>query len=127
MRPVKLGISEDPYTEITEGVQENDEVISGGYKAIRFKDGETTDWPSAGEKAKEAEKWRRPRAHLQPDSTGPHRPSLPDGDGDHPRPARGQPLRRARRVPGNHGAVGSGKSTLMNLIGCLDTPTAGSN
>ena len=59
MRPVKLGISEDPYTEITEGVQENDEVISGGYKAIRLEleDGKKVriGLPPA-EKAKEAEK-----------------------------------------------------------------------
>ena len=34
MLPVKLGISDDSYTEITEGVAEGDEVISGGFKAI---------------------------------------------------------------------------------------------
>ncbi len=32
----------------------------------------------------------------------------------------------ARRVRRDHGSVGSGKSTLMNLIGCLDTPSQGS-
>lgn len=35
MVPVKLGISDDAYTEITEGLSENAEVISGGYKALR--------------------------------------------------------------------------------------------
>jgi len=34
MLPVKRGISDDNYTEITEGLQEEQEVISGGYKAI---------------------------------------------------------------------------------------------
>jgi len=34
MVPVKRGISDDAYTEITEGVQEGQEVVSGGYKAI---------------------------------------------------------------------------------------------
>jgi HlyD family secretion protein len=34
MVPVKRGISNDTYTEITEGVQEGQEVIAGGYKAI---------------------------------------------------------------------------------------------
>jgi HlyD family secretion protein len=32
--PVKHGISDDNYTEITEGLQEGDLVVSGGYKAI---------------------------------------------------------------------------------------------
>jgi len=32
--PVKDGISDENYTEITEGLQEGDTVVSGGYKAI---------------------------------------------------------------------------------------------
>jgi HlyD family secretion protein len=32
--PVKHGISDDNYTEITDGLQEGDVVVSGGYKAI---------------------------------------------------------------------------------------------
>ncbi len=32
--PVKRGISDDDYTEITEGLTEGIEVVSGGYKAI---------------------------------------------------------------------------------------------
>jgi len=34
MLKVKAGISDDSYYEIVEGLQEGDEVISGGYKAI---------------------------------------------------------------------------------------------
>jgi HlyD family secretion protein len=34
MVPVKRGISDDAYVEITEGLREDQEVISGGYKAI---------------------------------------------------------------------------------------------
>jgi HlyD family secretion protein len=34
MKPVKRGISDDNYVEITEGAEEGQEVISGGYKAI---------------------------------------------------------------------------------------------
>lgn len=34
MVPVKRGISDDTYVEIVEGLQEGQEVISGGYKAI---------------------------------------------------------------------------------------------
>jgi HlyD family secretion protein len=34
MVPVKRGISDDSYSEITDGVKEGDEVISGSYKAV---------------------------------------------------------------------------------------------
>jgi HlyD family secretion protein len=34
MIPVKIGISDDNYWEITEGLQEGQEVVSGGYHAI---------------------------------------------------------------------------------------------
>ena len=34
LAPVKRGISDENYTEITEGLEEGQEVISGGYKAI---------------------------------------------------------------------------------------------
>ena len=34
MTPVKRGISDDAYVEITDGLKEEQEVVSGGYKAI---------------------------------------------------------------------------------------------
>jgi len=34
MMPVKIGISDDSYWEITEGLQEGQEIISGGYRAV---------------------------------------------------------------------------------------------
>jgi HlyD family secretion protein len=34
MVPVKIGISDESYWEITEGLKEGDEVVSGGYRAI---------------------------------------------------------------------------------------------
>ncbi|MBU6402642.1 MAG: efflux RND transporter periplasmic adaptor subunit, partial [Verrucomicrobia bacterium] len=34
MVPVKLGISDDNYWEVTDGLKEGEEVVSGGYKAI---------------------------------------------------------------------------------------------
>jgi HlyD family secretion protein len=34
MAPVKIGISDDNYWEITEGLKEGDEIVSGGYHAI---------------------------------------------------------------------------------------------
>ena len=32
--PVKIGICDDNYWEITEGLSEGQEIVSGGYKAI---------------------------------------------------------------------------------------------
>jgi HlyD family secretion protein len=34
MVPVKIGISDDNYWEVTEGLQDGQEVVSGGYHAI---------------------------------------------------------------------------------------------
>jgi HlyD family secretion protein len=34
MVPVKIGISDDNYWEITDGLQDGQEVVSGGYHAI---------------------------------------------------------------------------------------------
>jgi HlyD family secretion protein len=34
MMPVKIGVSDDNYYEITEGLQEGQEVVSGSYRAI---------------------------------------------------------------------------------------------
>ena len=34
MVPVKIGISDDNYWEITDGLKEGDEIVSGGYHAI---------------------------------------------------------------------------------------------
>lgn len=59
MAPVKLGISDDNYWEVTSGLQEGQEVISGGYRAISrdLEDGKKVKiGPPAGEKEKEAEK-----------------------------------------------------------------------
>ena len=59
MVPVKLGISDDAYTEITEGLSEQAEVISGGYKALRveLEDGKKVRvGPAPGDKDKGKDK-----------------------------------------------------------------------
>jgi HlyD family secretion protein len=59
MVPVKMGISDDSYWEITEGLQEGQEVISGGYRAIGrdLEDGKKIKLgPAAGEKDKDKPK-----------------------------------------------------------------------
>ena len=58
MVPVKIGISDDSNWEITEGLQEGQEVISGGYRAIsrdledgkKIKKGTVTDMAKGEEK-----------------------------------------------------------------------------
>jgi HlyD family secretion protein len=60
MTPVKRGISDDAYVEITEGLKEEQEVVSGGYKAInreledakKIKKGGKPEEPSKDEKEK---------------------------------------------------------------------------
>jgi HlyD family secretion protein len=53
MVPVKIGISDDSYWEITDGLQEGQEIISGGYRAISrdLEDGKKVKkGPAAGDK-----------------------------------------------------------------------------
>ena len=58
MLPIKRGISDDNYMEITEGLDEGQEVVSGGFKAVNreLEDGKKIRrGPAAGEKAKDKE------------------------------------------------------------------------
>lgn len=58
MVPVKIGISDDSYWEITEGLKEGQDVVSGGYRAISrdLEDGKKVKkGPAVGEKDKEKE------------------------------------------------------------------------
>jgi HlyD family secretion protein len=58
MAPVKIGISDDNYWEITEGLNEGQEIIAGGYRAISrdLDDGKKVKkGPPAGEKDKDKE------------------------------------------------------------------------
>ncbi len=58
MVPVKIGISDDDYWEITEGLKEGQDVVSGGYRAISrdLEDGKKVKkGPPPGEKEKEQE------------------------------------------------------------------------
>jgi HlyD family secretion protein len=59
MVPVKIGISDDTYWEITEGVTEGQEVVSGGFKAItrELEDGtKIHKGPAIGDKDRASEK-----------------------------------------------------------------------
>ncbi len=59
MTPVKIGISDDSYWEITEGVTDGQEVVSGSFKAItrELEDGKKIrKGPATGEKEKASEK-----------------------------------------------------------------------
>jgi len=59
MAPVKIGISDDNYWEITEGVSEGQEAVSGGFRAItrELEDGKKVrKGPATGDKEKAREK-----------------------------------------------------------------------
>ena len=59
MVPVKIGISDDNYWEVTEGLTEGQEVVSGGFKAItrELEDGKKIrKGPATGDKEKASEK-----------------------------------------------------------------------
>lgn len=58
MLPVKIGISDDNYWEITDGLKEGQEIVAGGYRAISrdLEDGKKIKkGPPAGEKDKEGQ------------------------------------------------------------------------
>ena len=58
MVPVKIGISDDSYWEITDGLQEGEEIVSGGFRAISrdLEDGKKVKkGPPPGEKDKDKE------------------------------------------------------------------------
>lgn len=58
MVPVKIGISDDNYWEITDGLKEGQEIVSGGYRAISrdLEDGKKVKiGPPAGEKDKDSQ------------------------------------------------------------------------
>ncbi|HWH71713.1 MAG TPA: HlyD family efflux transporter periplasmic adaptor subunit, partial [Candidatus Sulfotelmatobacter sp.] len=62
MVPVKIGISDDSYWEVTEGLQEGQEIISGGYRAISrdLEEGKKIrKGPAIGDKDKEGEEKRK--------------------------------------------------------------------
>jgi HlyD family secretion protein len=59
MVPVKIGISDDNYWEISEGLSEGQEVVSGSFKAItrELEDGKKIrKGPATGDKEKASEK-----------------------------------------------------------------------
>jgi HlyD family secretion protein len=59
MAPVKIGISDDNYWEVTEGLSEGQEVVSGSFKAINreLEDGKKIrKGPATGDKEKAQEK-----------------------------------------------------------------------
>jgi HlyD family secretion protein len=59
MVPVKIGICDDNYWEITEGLKEGQEVVSGNFKAItrELEDGKKVrQGPASGDKEKASEK-----------------------------------------------------------------------
>ncbi len=91
MVPVKIGISDDNYWEITDGLKEGQEVVSGGFRAItrELEDGKKIrKGPAIGDKDRERE--QQGVSHAADPAAQDFAP-LPDGGGDDPRAAGGLP------------------------------------
>ena len=104
---VETGLADTSHMEVTRGIKEGDEVVSGSFSVItRTPQGRQRD-PHRG--AKE----RGGTVSALPPDTGPagHRDrrghqALPHGRGDNPRPAGRRALHSPQRVPGHHGSFG---------------------
>ena len=134
MAPVKIGISDDNYWEVTDGLQEGQDVVSGGYHAIShdLEDGKKilkSKSFDAGEKRNVTREITAVTVtrYQSMSLIRLHKISRRYQMG-------AETVHALREVSldiqrGEYVAImgpsGSGKSTLMNLIGCLDSPTDG--
>ena len=98
--PVKIGICDDNYWEITDGLKEGDEMVTGGYHAI------SRDLDDGKKIVKGAAAGRREKPNSrEPDPPPENFAPLPDGHGNRPCAARSLAGNPARRIRRHHGAV----------------------
>ena len=98
MAPVKLGVSVDNYWEITEGLAEGQEIVTGNNKAVNrdLEDGKENQKGSCDARQHQGRRSQalgnkfaeEPRSHHVPDPTPKDHPPLSDGFGNHSRVAR---------------------------------------
>jgi HlyD family secretion protein len=97
--PVKIGISDDDYWEITDGLKEGEEIVTGGYRAIsRDLDDGKKIVKGPPPQLRTLESQRR-----ELDSSPKNIATLPDGRGNRPCLARSLPGYPARRICRHHG------------------------
>ena len=121
-RPVEIGRSDEHRVEIVKGLQPHESVVVGQFRADELRDGRLLfRWSAMGRRRPAMTRQRTVLRAGHP-ARGAHEQYRMTAETFTQRSASGDPPRRVRR---DHGTIGLGKSTLLNILGLLDVPTSG--